>query len=113
MFAFTSFIGFESAALYGEETRAPTKAIPAATYGSVSLIGLFYLLTAWVSVGAIGADKAQAMAKAQGGELMLGLSSHFVGGAAGAITGVLVCTSILASYLAMHNAASRYIFALG
>ena len=113
MFAFTSFIGFESAALYGEETREPTKAIPAATFASVSLIGLFYLLTAWVAVGAMGADKAQSMARAQGGELMLGLSSHFVGGAAGAITGVLVCTSILASYLAMHNAASRYIFALG
>jgi len=113
MFAFTSFIGFESAALYGEETREPTRAIPAATFASVSLIGTFYLLTAWVAVGAMGADKAQSMARAQRGELMLGLSSHFVGGAAGAITGVLVCTSILASYLAMHNAASRYMFALG
>jgi cation diffusion facilitator CzcD-associated flavoprotein CzcO/amino acid transporter len=112
-FAFTAFIGFESAALYGEETHEPTRAIPAATYASVSLIGVFYLLTAWLAVGAMGADKAQAMARAQGGELMLGLSAKFLGEAAGAATGVLVCTSILASYLAMHNAASRYLFALG
>ena len=113
MFAFTSFIGFESAALYGEETGAPTKTIPAATYASVALIGVFYLLTAWIAVGAMGADEAQAMAKTQGGALMLGLTAKFGGEAVGAMTGILVCTSILASYLAMHNAASRYIFALG
>jgi amino acid transporter len=112
-FAFTAFIGFESAALYGEETHEPTRAIPAATYSSVSLIGAFYLLTAWVAVGAMGADNAQAMARAQSGELMLALSAKFLGEAAGAVTGVLVCTSILASFLAMHNAASRYLFALG
>ena len=58
MFAFTSFIGFESAALYGEETHEPTRTIPAATYASVILIGAFYLLTAWVAVGAMGADYA-------------------------------------------------------
>ncbi|MEO7079270.1 MAG: APC family permease, partial [Rhodococcus sp. (in: high G+C Gram-positive bacteria)] len=28
-------------------------------------------------------------------------------------TAVLLCTSVLASYLAVHNAASRYLFALG
>lgn len=113
MFAFTSFIGFESAALYGEETDAPTRTIPVATYASVSLIGAFYLLTAWIAVGAMSADRAQAMAKAQGGRLMLDLTARYAGSVARDLTGVLVCTSILASYLAIHNAASRYLFALG
>ena len=44
MFAFTSFIGFESAALYGEETRNPKRSVPLATYISVVLIAVFYAL---------------------------------------------------------------------
>ena len=39
MFAFTSFVGFESAALYGEETKDPERSIPRATYIAVVTIG--------------------------------------------------------------------------
>ena len=35
MFAFTSFVGFESGALYGEETANPERSIPKATYIAV------------------------------------------------------------------------------
>ena len=112
MFAYTSFTGFESAALYGEEAKEPRRSIPVATFASVILIGGFYFLTAWITVGGIGAPQAQAVALRRGGDLMLDLVGHFAGGAMGKLTGLLVCTSILASYLAVHNACSRYIFAL-
>jgi len=112
MVAFTSFIGFESAALYGEESKEPTRSIPIAIYASVILIGVFYLLTTWVTIGAVGAASAQAEAAAQGGMLMFTLIGRYSGQTMANITGVLVCTSLLASYLAIHNAASRYIFAL-
>jgi cation diffusion facilitator CzcD-associated flavoprotein CzcO/amino acid transporter len=112
MFAYTSFIGFESAALYGEEAKDPTKSIPTATYASVFLIGGFYLLTAWLTVGALGAANAQPAALAQTGELMLNLIGNFCGQAVVAVVAILLCTSLLASYLAIHNAATRYVFAL-
>jgi amino acid transporter len=112
MFAFTSFIGFESAALYGEEAREPKRSIPLATYAAVVLIGVFYLFTAWVTVGALTVDNAAAAAAKGGGLLMFQLFTKFCGGTMSNIAALLVCTSILASYLAIHNAAARYIFAL-
>ncbi len=112
MIAFTSFIGFESAALYGEEAREPTRTVPIAIYTSVILIGTFYLLTAWITVGALGPAQVTAEAAAQNGMLMFNVLTRYNGEIVADITGVLVCTSLLASYLAIHNAATRYIFAL-
>ena len=112
MFAYTCFIGFESAALYGEEARDPKRSIPRATLVSVCLIGGFYLATAWITIGAVGPSGIQAAARASGGQLMFELLARFTSPLAATIMGALVCTSILASYLAIHNAASRYVFAL-
>ncbi|MEU1970766.1 APC family permease [Microbacterium sp. NPDC019599] len=44
IFAFT---GFESAAAVGEESRDPKRIVPRAIIGSLVLIGLFYVFTAW------------------------------------------------------------------
>src|SRR5882757_9766657 len=112
MIAFTSFVGFESAALYGEESREPTRSIPIAIYASLMLIGGFYLLTAWITVGATGPGEASIQAASQGAMLMFILITRYSGETVANATAVLVSTSLLASYLALHNAASRYIFAL-
>ncbi len=112
MFAYTCFTGFESAALYGEEAHEPTRSIPRATFASVILIGGFYLATAWITIGAIGPAQAQSAALGEGGQLMFDLLGRFTTPLLAEIMGVLVCTSILASYLAIHNAATRYLFAL-
>jgi cation diffusion facilitator CzcD-associated flavoprotein CzcO/amino acid transporter len=112
MIAFTSFIGFESAALYGEESTTPTRSIPIATYISVVLTGVFYLLTSWVTVGAMGVDSAASESAQQGSLLMFNLVGRFSGQTVSGLMGVFVCTSLLATYLAMHNAAARYSFAL-
>ncbi len=113
MVAFTCFVGFESAALYGEEARDPKRSIPIATYTAVISIALFYLFTAWVTIGAIEPDAIAARANKETGELMFNIFTRYSGEVLTDIMGVLVCFSILASYLAIHNAASRYIFALG
>ena len=112
MFAFTSFIGFESAALYGEEAHDPKRSIPTATYAAVFLIGVFYLFTAWTTVGAIGVDQAAHVARSSGDQLMFILFTRFCGQTMSNVMALLVCTSTLAAYLAIHNAAARYIFAL-
>jgi amino acid transporter len=113
MVAFTCFLGFESAALYGEEARDPKRAIPIATYTAVIGIAVFYLFTAWVTVGAIEPNNVGASAKLENGELMFDVFTRYGGEVLTDIMGILVCLSLLASYLAIHNAASRYIFALG
>ena len=112
MVAYTSFIGFESAALYGEEAKDPARSVPIATYVSVVLIAVFYLLTAWVTIGAAGPDQVKALATADGGLMMFDLISRYAGETMSNLTSIVVCTSLLASYLAIHNGATRYIFAL-
>jgi len=113
MFAFTSFVGFESAALYGEETRAPERSIPRALFISVTSIAVFYVLTAWIVIGGAGGAQAPARAEQDLGDLVFTLAEQYGGTALLDAAAVLMCTSLLASYLALHNAASRYLFAMG
>ncbi|WP_442678425.1 APC family permease [Sphingomonas sp. ASY06-1R] len=112
MTAFTCFVGFESGALYTKEVADPVRSIPLASYISVILIGSFYLITAWITIGALGAPTAKAQAVAHGGTLMLDLIKQYDGEIAADAAGVLLCTSMLATYIAIHAAASRYVYAL-
>lgn len=113
MFAFTSFVGFESAALYGEETERPERSIPRALYISVLSIAVFYVLTSWIVIGGAGGAAAPARAREDLGNLVFTLAEQYGGTALLDLSAVLLCTSVLASWVALHNAASRYLFALG
>ncbi len=113
MVAFTCFLGFESAALYGEEARDPKRSVPIATYTAVISVAVFYLFTAWITVGALEPDDIAARSNAESGELMFHVFTRYGGEVLTDVMGVLVCFSMLASYLAIHNAAARYVFALG
>lgn len=113
MFAFVSFVGFESAALYGEETASPERSIPRAAYIAVTVISVFYVLTSWILIGGAGGTRAPDLARQEVGELVFTLAQRYGGTVLYDLTAVLLCTSLLASHLALHNAASRYVFALG
>ncbi len=116
LFSFSCFIGFESAALYAEETRDPSRTIPRATYAAVIIIGIFYAMTAWEAVGAIGVggiDKLKHETSDNIGQLFFNLMQQYVGDWAKQLMGIMVLTSLLAAILATHNASSRYMFALG
>jgi amino acid transporter len=52
-----SYIGFETAAALGEETRNPHRNIPRAVFGSMIVVGLFYVLMAYVGTIGYGIDK--------------------------------------------------------
>ena len=49
LFAITLFIGFETSASLGEETRDPRTSIPRAVIGTVIITGIFYLLMIYAS----------------------------------------------------------------
>ena len=49
-FAFWSWVGFEMAPNYGEESRNPKKNVGRAMYISVIGLGVFYTLTSWASL---------------------------------------------------------------
>ncbi|MFD9123970.1 APC family permease [Kitasatospora sp. NPDC059571] len=113
MMAFSGFAGYESAVLYGEESTDPTRSIPRAAYLAVGAIGLIFVVTSWITIGAIGADQTQERARRQLGNLMFGLVDTYASEPLSRAMAILMCTALLASMLAMHNAASRYTFALG
>src|SRR5690349_11126381 len=50
-FAFWSWVGFEMAPNYGEESRDPKRIVPRAMYISVIGLGIFYTLTSWAPLG--------------------------------------------------------------
>jgi cation diffusion facilitator CzcD-associated flavoprotein CzcO/amino acid transporter len=112
LYAVICFVGFESAALYGEETREPTRSVPRATYMSLALIAGFYAFTVWCMIGAVGPASLRSTASRESGDLMIALAGAFVGPVFAQVTGLFLVTSLLASLLALHNVASRYVFAL-
>jgi amino acid transporter len=111
-FVVVCFIGFEAAALYGEETRDPRHSIPRAAFLSLAIIAAFYMLSAWIIIGAAGTAEVQQLAIRESGNMLFALSNIYGGPALTAVLGILLVASLLASFLALHNAASRYLFAL-
>ena len=87
MTAFTCFVGFESGALYTKEAADPVRSIPLASYISVILIGSFYLVTAWIAIGALGPAQAKPAALAHGGTLILDLIKRYDGEVASDVAG--------------------------
>jgi amino acid transporter len=57
LFCFAAFIGFEATTIYSEEAKDPHTTVPKATYYSVILIGVFYMITAWLMAAGEGVDK--------------------------------------------------------
>jgi amino acid transporter len=60
--AFTGFIGFEAAAVLGEETANPRRAIPAAILGAVIFSALFYVFVTWTMSLGFGITHSEAWA---------------------------------------------------
>src|SRR4051794_33416379 len=107
MFAFVSFIGFESAALYGKEARNSRRSVPRATYAAVVLIAGFYALTSWLAVGAIGSGRGREGAGRAMGDLFFVLGGGFLGTAGGPGLPLAPCTRLVSPPLAPPRAAHR------
>ncbi len=113
LFAIAFFVGFESTAIYREEVRRPTRTIPRATYMVVAVISIFYCVTAYCLIIALGAGKTMHAATTDpAGTFGVALNAMVSHTFAQAVA-VLVVTSVLASELAMVNATTRYMYSFG
>jgi amino acid transporter len=112
MYAFSSFVGFEATAIYGEEAREPRRTVPRATYVSVGIIAVFYGLTTWSLVAAYGAGSVAEAAAADPVGFVFTANQEYVGGFGDHLMNLLICTSLFAAVLAFHNGAARYMYAI-
>ena len=113
-FAFWSWVGFETTAVYGEESRNPKKIIPRATIIAVVGLGLFYtFISAMVIAGNGAKTSVEASISASPLDLFFNLVNSNLGGVVLDLYKALLVIGSFACALAFHNAASRYLFALG
>ena len=111
-FSIAAFMGFESGAIYSEETRDPERTVPRATYIAVGLVAVFYAFSAWVLAMGVGPGAVVEQSAEFGPDLVfvwLAERSPVIA----EIANILFITSLLAALLAFHNAAARYFFSLG
>lgn len=113
-FAFWSWVGYETTAVYGEESRNPKRIVPRATLIAVVGLGLFYTFVSWMMIA--GNGKATSITKSNTDSigLWVDLAKDKLGGAfVGDIYLLLIVVGSFSCGLAFHNAASRYIYAIG
>jgi amino acid transporter len=113
-FAFWSWIGYETTAVYGEESRNPKRIIPRATLIAVVGLGIFYTFVSWMVIEGDGARAAVHLAATNSIGMFTNLAAANLGGHWVVNIYLLLITSgSFACGLAFHNAASRYIYAIG
>ncbi len=111
--AFWSWVGFEMAPNYAEESRDPKRIVPQSLLLSVVGLGIFYVIVSWCAVSAYPteADMA-AKAFSDGVNFYLTPIQQFVGTWASELMFLLILTSSFACGMAFHNTAARYLYSL-
>ena len=113
-FAFWSWVGYETTAVYGEESRNPRQIVPRATLIAVVGLGLFYTFVSWMMIAGNGEKQSIERANTDPIGLWVKLAENKLGGSfVGDIYLFLIVVGSFACGLAFHNAASRYIYAIG
>jgi len=115
--AFWSWVGFEMAPNYGEESRQPRRIFAPATYATLLVLGFVYVLVTFAFVNGWGLNHvAQAVQAQFSGKYVSAyypLTTRYVGAGLTDAFKVLIITSAFACQLAFFNTAARYLFALG
>jgi amino acid transporter len=115
--AFWSWVGFEMAPNYAEESRNPRKIGAQAMYASVIGLGILYIFISWMFVSGWGQDaSAQAVADQFAGKYASAfypLTDRYAGSVLTTVFEILIITGSFACQLAFYNTASRYFYAMG
>jgi amino acid transporter len=130
--AYWSWVGFEMAPNYAEETRNPRKMMAYATYGSVIGLAIVFTFWAWMLVTSYGGAKDQwpwavavqygihAKAPASVGlpagnyaSVYYPVAQKFVGAWLKDLFEIFIITGSFACSLAFWNTSNRYLFSMG
>jgi amino acid transporter len=115
--AFWSWVGFEMAPNYAEESRDPKRIAKLATYASVIGLGVFYIFCSYMFVSGWGLNgAAEAVNSQYSGEIASAwypLADEFVGTWLTTVFEALAITSSFACAMAFFNTSARYLYALG
>src|SRR4051812_11260557 len=109
--AFTGFIGFEAAAVLGEETAEPLRAIPRAILTAVVLALVYYVFVTWAM--SIGFGVKNAGRWAQDPAALDTLAHRYVGNWLAVIIDLSVAASGFIAALGGLHLTSRTLFAMG
>jgi len=113
-FAFWSWVGFEMAPNYAEESRNPKRIVPRALYISVIGLGIFYTLTSWAPLfGYPSTHAAVAQAQTGAANFYLTPARLYAGAWVASIMSYLIITGSFACGMAFHNTTARYMYSLG
>ena len=113
-FAFWSWVGFEMAPNYGEESRDPKRIVPRALYISVIGLGIFYTMTAWASLAGYPSTRAAvAISQHNAANFFLTPASQYAGHWVSSVMSYLIITGSFACGMAFHNTTARYLYSLG
>jgi amino acid transporter len=113
-FAFWSWVGWEMAPNYGEESRNPKKNVPRAMYISVIGLGIFYVVTSWAAIsGYHSINAAASVAQTNAANFFFLPAHHFAGSFLRGALSWFIITGSFACGMAFHNTTARYMYSLG
>ena len=113
-FAFWSWVGFEMAPNYAEESRDPKRIVPMSLYVSVLGLGIFYTLVSWAAVsGYAKIDDAITQAQTNSAIFFFDPATRLIGGWVATLMSILILSGSFACGMAFHNTAARYFYSLG
>src|SRR4051794_5406536 len=111
VFAFTGFIGFEAAAVLGEETAEPRRAIPRAILTAAIVALVWYVFVTWAM--SLGFGVANAGKWAQDPVPLDTLATRYAGTWLSVLVDLAVVTSVFIAALAGLHLTARTFFAMG
>ncbi|HYX85262.1 MAG TPA: APC family permease [Gaiellales bacterium] len=113
-FAFWSWVGFEMAPNYGEESKDPKRIVPRAMYISVIGLGVFYTITSWAALsGYVSTHAAAVQATTNAYLFFLAPAKQFGNEFLRDALSYLIITGSFACGMAFHNTTARYFYSLG
>jgi amino acid transporter len=113
-FAFWSWVGFEMAPNYGEESKNPKKNVPRALYISVIGLGIFYALTSWAGLSGYHSVNAAAnVAQNDSANFYFGPAEQYGSLFLKDCLSWFIITGSFACGMAFHNTTARYLYSLG
>ena len=110
--AVLSYIGFETAATLGEETRDPHRNIPRAVFGSMIVVGVFYVVMAYVGTIGYGINN-MATGFANDPAPFDTIGRHYSGSFFVVLIDLVGIFSFFGAALAIINGGARILFTVG